>query len=185
MLETGALGGAGVTAVAETTLDVTLAAPAELVVGAAGVSLDSEVFFCGLSTETVAGLVSDATNVGAVAAEASVAGRMPVGGPLDAADALAVARAAGAAGAATVCSFFVGAIFTFSAAIGALPEGADELLEVPPVTLAMPSPEFVGLASATALFVAGTAPFPGVPIPGNTVPCCKLPIFGCAAEGLA
>ena len=29
----------------------------------------------------------------------------------------------------------------------------------------------------------GTVPPPGVPVPGNTVPCCKLPRFGCAADG--
>ena len=30
----------------------------------------------------------------------------------------------------------------------------------------------------------GTFPAPGVPIPGKTVPSCKLPRLGCAAEGL-
>jgi hypothetical protein len=31
----------------------------------------------------------------------------------------------------------------------------------------------------------GTLPAPGVPIPGKTVPCCKLPTFGRVAEALA
>jgi hypothetical protein len=31
----------------------------------------------------------------------------------------------------------------------------------------------------------GTAPVPGVPMPGNTVPCSRLPSFGRAADGFA
>ncbi len=34
------------------------------------------------------------------------------------------------------------------------------------------------LLGAAAACVAGTVPPPGVPMPGNTVPCCKLPSFG-------
>lgn len=34
------------------------------------------------------------------------------------------------------------------------------------------------LGAAAAVCVAGTVPAPGVPMPGNTVPCCKLPSFG-------
>jgi hypothetical protein len=35
------------------------------------------------------------------------------------------------------------------------------------------------LPGAPAAFCAfGTVPAPGVPIPGNTVPCCRLPSFG-------
>ena len=36
---------------------------------------------------------------------------------------------------------------------------------------------------AVAVCAVGTLPEPGVPMPGNTVPCCRLPVFGCVAEG--
>lgn len=41
--------------------------------------------------------------------------------------------------------------------------------------------EFCAVEAACA---TGTLPAPGVPIPGNTVPCCKLPTFGCVAGGV-
>jgi hypothetical protein len=34
-----------------------------------------------------------------------------------------------------------------------------------------------------AFCAPGTVPAPGVPIPGKTVPCCRLPSFGRAADG--
>lgn len=34
------------------------------------------------------------------------------------------------------------------------------------------------LGVPAAFCAAGTVPAPGVPIPGNTVPCCRLPSFG-------
>ena len=41
------------------------------------------------------------------------------------------------------------------------------------------------LPGAPAAFcAAGTVPAPGVPIPGNTVPCCRLPSFGRVAGGV-
>ena len=45
--------------------------------------------------------------------------------------------------------------------------------ELPCVMLATEVPGF-----AAAVCACGTVPVPGVPIPGNTVPCCKLPSFG-------
>ena len=42
--------------------------------------------------------------------------------------------------------------------------------------------EFAGAVAGTC--VLGTLPAPGVPMPGNTVPSCKLPVFGCVAEGV-
>src|SRR6266404_1226736 len=46
---------------------------------------------------------------------------------------------------------------------------------------------FGALVAATGVEVwaDGTLPAPGVPMPGKTVPCCKLPTFGWVAEGAA
>lgn len=44
--------------------------------------------------------------------------------------------------------------------------------------------EYIFTAGALA-WAAGTLPDPGAPMPGNTVPCCRLPTLGCAAEGAA
>ena len=40
-------------------------------------------------------------------------------------------------------------------------------------------------ACATVFCDAEAAPFPDVPVPGKTVPCCRPPTLGCAAEGVA
>lgn len=45
--------------------------------------------------------------------------------------------------------------------------------------------EFAALISLAVFGDGGTAPVPGVPMPGNAVPCCRLPSLGCAAEGFA
>jgi hypothetical protein len=37
----------------------------------------------------------------------------------------------------------------------------------------------------TEVCAEGTLPAPGAPMPGKTVPCCRLPSFGRAAEGVA
>ena len=67
----------------------------------------------------------------------------------------------------------VGAMLTLTDAAGPpLLTTAD--VEPPPVTVAMPGPLFTGAVVAVAIAgagVRGTAPLPGVPIPGNTVPC--------------
>ena len=44
-------------------------------------------------------------------------------------------------------------------------------------------PGFTLPGVATAFCVTGTVPAPGVPIPGKTVPCCRLPSFGRVADG--
>jgi len=59
------------------------------------------------------------------------------------------------------------------AAARGLPE-----VEFPGVTLATE-----GLEPGITLCVSGTLPAPGVPAPGKTVPCCRLPNFGCVDEG--
>jgi hypothetical protein len=61
------------------------------------------------------------------------------------------------------------------AAVAGLPE-----VEFPSVTLATE-----GLEPGITLCVCGMLPEPGVPMPGKTVPCCRLPNFGCVVEGAA
>lgn len=67
----------------------------------------------------------------------------------------------------------VGTMLTLTAGAGApLLTAAD--VELPPVTPVMPGPLFAGAVVTVATagaWVRGTAPLPGVPIPGNTVPC--------------
>jgi hypothetical protein len=53
-------------------------------------------------------------------------------------------------------------------------------VEFPSVTLATE-----GLEPGITLCVSGMLPEPGVPEPGKTVPCCRLPNFGCVDEGAA
>jgi hypothetical protein len=69
--------------------------------------------------------------------------------------------------------------------LGAAPDtGAGEV-----GTVFTANSEFGFAAAEAALTVVvcavGTLPAPGVPMPGKTVPCCRLPVFGRAAEGVA
>jgi hypothetical protein len=61
-----------------------------------------------------------------------------------------------------------GGAAVLAAAAAALPEA-----EFPSVTLATE-----GLEPGITLCVCGMLPEPGVPEPGKTVPCCRLPNFG-------
>jgi hypothetical protein len=67
-----------------------------------------------------------------------------------------------------------GGAAVLAAAVAGLPE-----VESPAATLATE-----GLEPGITLCVAGMLPEPGVPEPGKTVPCCRLPNFGCADEGV-
>ena len=129
-------------------MEVTLGAPAELVTGAGGAALDVDKLGA-VGTELAGvfwaeGVITSATEYGVTV--------------------FAIGR-----------SFLAvtGAMLTFTAATGVPPVAATDV-EPPPVTLAMPSPLFTGALAAVAAaggWVRGTAPLPGVPIPGNTVPC--------------
>src|SRR4029077_17109145 len=53
-------------------------------------------------------------------------------------------------------------------------------VEFPCVTLATE-----GLELGITVCACGMLPEPGVPEPGKTVPCCRLPNFGCVDKGAA
>lgn len=98
---------------------------------------------------------AEATTVGAVLAGATATG--------------------GALGAVT--EVFVADTDTCGAGLGAEVAGGGSVCAAAgcPVVL-FPAPAFC------ALTAAGTAPVPGAPISGNTVPCCRLPNLGWEAE---
>jgi len=53
---------------------------------------------------------------------------------------------------------------------------------VVPCTILACAVGFLSNPDSCVFAVGGTVPDPGAPMPGKTVPCCKLPSFGCAAE---
>jgi len=161
---------------------VTFGAPAELVTGADGAALEEDELGEAPAPEGIAGPATT-TGVGLVRMSVAFVGVLWVEGVITSATEYGVMVFA------TGCSFLrvVGAMLTFTAATGVFVSAAADV-EPPPVTLAMLSPLVPGALAAVVAggaWVRGTAPFPGVPMPGNTVPCCRLPVFGCAAEGFS
>jgi len=205
--------GDGVT-VADTTFVVTFGAPAELVVGGADAAMVGVAFFVAAVVAGVSGtalvlavtpavVAADALATGA--AFAGAAGVVALGadattlagvgleavtlGPAEAVVEITAVELDGevvADGATFASGLLVGATVTVrgGAVVFGLTAGAAAVsvaaAELPCVMLATEEPGFVA-----AVWACGTVPEPGVPTPGNTVPCCRLPNFGCAEDGAA
>jgi len=161
-----------VATVAETTFVVTLGDPAALVVGpvGAGAGLLGAV---ALATDGVAESLAGWSGLGAAA-------------PALAGDACAVEVATLAAVPVLTVAGFLTAVALDGAVVVTTIVDAGGRVRLPPGCVFCTVTEFAGAAAAgieAAFCAAGTSPPPGVPIPGKTVPCCRLPSFGCAAEG--
>lgn len=169
----------GAATVAERTFAVTFPDPAALVVGTSGFAAGLAAT-AGAAVGAKAGAEAVVDVVGVLLLSAEV-----LTGVIVAAETVAAGLPGAGEGAllVTVSGLFPAASVDGVLVVTTMVEAAGGVRLLPGCAFCTVTEFAGGALTGAAACAIGTLPEPGVPAPGNTVPCCRLPSFGCAAEG--